>query len=95
MDGEVGPNHTTRTMQRDSDANLESMKRSLLFFLALFAGILSALSQGLFESSLSGNPDESSQRNLSIGGFIRSSLYLGNTPVEEKVYLIFGKSFGP
>ncbi len=63
------------------------MKRSLLFFLALFAGILSALSQGLFESSLSGNPDESSQRNLSIGGFIRSSLYLGNTPVEEKVYL--------
>lgn len=63
------------------------MKRAYLITLVLFLWIPAALSQGLFESALSGDPDETVQKNIQLGGFIRSALYLGNTPVEEKAYL--------
>jgi hypothetical protein len=63
------------------------MKRALLISLALFLWNLGAASQGLFESSLLGDQENAESKNLSIGGFIRSALYLGNTPEEEKLYL--------
>lgn len=70
-----------------SDATLESMKRVLLISLAISLWNPGALSQGLFESSLTGGELDAGSKNLSIGGFIRSALYLGNTPVEENPYL--------
>jgi hypothetical protein len=64
------------------------MKRILLIILAMFLWNIGATSQGLFESSLAGVEDETDNLRLSIGGFIRSALYLGNTPVEENPYLL-------
>ncbi len=43
--------------------------------------------QGLFESSLSEDSDNRGQNFLSIGGFIRSAVYIGNTPEKEEPYL--------
>ena len=83
----AGPNHTVRTMRTDSGPTLESMKRVLLISLVIILCDLGALSQGLFESSLSGDVDDAGSKNLSIGGFIRSALYLGNTPIGEDIYL--------
>ena len=74
-------------MRKDLGATLESMKRVLLISLLISLWNPGALSQGLFESSLSGDEENVGIRNLSIGGFIRSALYLGNTPVEEDIYL--------
>lgn len=50
--------------------------------------------QGLFESSLSEGGDNSGQEFLSIGGFIRSAVYIGNTPKEEDPYLqsVYGQA---
>jgi hypothetical protein len=45
-----------------------------------------ARTQGLFESSLSGDQELSSSTSLSMGGFIRSVAYLGQTPEEEVPY---------
>ena len=69
-------------------AKFESMKRMLLTSFALILCVLGTLSQGLFESSLAGDEDITNNHSLSIGGFIRSALYLGNTPVEENPYLL-------
>ena len=63
------------------------MKRAFLLSLALIFWIHGAASQGLFESSFSGAQDDMGIKNLTIGGFIRSALYLGNTPTEEIPYL--------
>ena len=63
------------------------MKRALLLSLILCVWNLGAASQGLFESSLAGDAEDTGSKNLSIGGFVRSALYLGNTPLEEKPYL--------
>lgn len=43
--------------------------------------------QGLFESSLSEGSNKGGQEFLSIGGFIRSALYIGNTAENEDPYL--------
>jgi hypothetical protein len=43
--------------------------------------------QGLFESSLSGDPGTSGQEFLTLGGFIRSAAYVGETPEEKRLYL--------
>jgi len=43
--------------------------------------------QGLFESSLSEGSDNNGSNTLSIGGFIRSAVYIGNTPDKEDPYL--------
>lgn len=50
--------------------------------------------QGLFESSLSEGVDKSGQDFLTIGGFIRSAVYIGNTPEEEDSYLqsVYGQA---
>ena len=49
---------------------------------------LSAASgQGLFETTLSEGANTKGDDALTLGGFIRSAVYLGNTPDEEKPYL--------
>ncbi|TFH27272.1 MAG: hypothetical protein E4H10_04360, partial [Bacteroidia bacterium] len=63
------------------------MKRAILLSLVFCLWNLGARSQGLFESSLLGDQENAESKNISIGGFIRSALYLGNTPEEEKLYL--------
>lgn len=49
--------------------------------------VFPAFTQNLFESSLSGNHENSVSSYLSMGGFIRSVAYIGTTPVEENPYL--------
>ena len=53
----------------------------------LFLWFARASGQGLFESSLSGEADSPGEEFLTIGGFIRSAVYLGNTPLDEDPYL--------
>ena len=43
--------------------------------------------QGLFESSLAGDEGPETGNVLSLGGYIRSVIYAGNTPEEEHPYL--------
>ncbi|RLD89819.1 MAG: hypothetical protein DRJ29_16280, partial [Bacteroidetes bacterium] len=43
--------------------------------------------QGLFESSLSEGSENTGNEFLSIGGFIRSAVYIGNTADKEEPYL--------
>lgn len=52
-----------------------------------FMGITPSFSQGLFESSLSDSHENLVTNSLSLGGFIRSAVYIGNTPQEENPYL--------
>jgi len=47
----------------------------------------SGAAQGLFESSLTEGSDNAGKEFLSIGGFIRSAVYIGNTPEKEDPYL--------
>jgi len=47
----------------------------------------SGAAQGLFESSLSAGSEKPGQEYLSIGGFIRSAVYIGNTQENEELYL--------
>jgi len=82
-----GPNQTVRTMRRHAIPRFVSMKRSLLFCVLMILGSPWAKSQGLFESSLSGESEEAGIKNFNFGGFVRSALYLGQTPVEENFYL--------
>lgn len=63
------------------------MNTRLLFGFLLFLFLSAASGQGLFESSLSEGNDEKGNDILTLGGFIRSAVYLGNTPDEEKPYL--------
>lgn len=46
-----------------------------------------ASGQGPFESNLLENQVEQGRDHISIGGFLRSALYLGKTPLEEDPYL--------
>lgn len=68
-------------------ASFDDMRRSLLIILVLIFWISGVWSQGLFESSLSGDHENAGIKNISIGGFIRSAAYIGLTPEEEKAYL--------
>ncbi|MDF1574173.1 MAG: hypothetical protein P1P86_03155 [Bacteroidales bacterium] len=63
------------------------MKRTSFLVLLLILGITGVSGQGLFESSLAEGPDSSGKEYLSIGGFIRSAIYLGKTPLEQDPYL--------
>ena len=49
--------------------------------------VTNVVGQGLFESSLSEGSEIVGQEYLSIGGFIRSAVYIGNTPDKEEPYL--------
>jgi len=49
--------------------------------------VSAVMGQGLFESNLLENPVDQGRDQISIGGFLRSALYLGNTPLEEDPYL--------
>jgi hypothetical protein len=49
--------------------------------------ITTASGQGLFESSLSEGSEKQGPEFLTLGGFIRSAAYIGNTPVNEDPYL--------
>lgn len=48
---------------------------------------LHSYSQGLFESALSGDTESPGSGSLSIGGFIRSSVYIGENQEIDKTYL--------
>lgn len=58
---------------------------SIIWLLMAFS--LTGQSQGLFESSLSGNTAGKGSEFLSIGGFIRSAAYVGETPAKRELYL--------
>jgi hypothetical protein len=58
---------------------------SSLVLLILVSATISG--QGLFESSLSESSGTPGQEFLTIGGFIRSAVYIGNTPEKEEAYL--------
>ncbi len=49
--------------------------------------MIPAMSQGLFESSIAEGSENTGGEALTIGGFIRSAVYLGNTPLEGDPYL--------
>lgn len=53
----------------------------------LIMWVSTAAGQGLFESSLSPGAETQGGEFLSIGGFIRSAVYIGNTPDTEEAYL--------
>lgn len=63
------------------------MIRTRLSILLLLTMATSLAGQGLFESSLSAGSEKPGQEYLSIGGFIRSAVYIGNTPDTEEAYL--------
>ena len=48
--------------------------------------VISLSGQGLFESALE-NEDGSLPGNSSLGGFVRSAMYIGNTAKEDNTYL--------
>jgi hypothetical protein len=56
--------------------------------------VIPAAGQGLFESSLAEGSEDTGQEALTIGGFIRSAVYLGNTPQEKDAYLqsVYGQA---
>jgi len=62
------------------------MKIGLIALMMLFSAF-AVTGQGLFESSLAGNEHSETGSALSLGGYIRSVAYLGNTPEEEIPYL--------
>jgi len=63
------------------------MTTRLPFILLLAVGLTSLSGQGLFESSLGEGADAGGNEALTIGGFIRSAVYVGNTPEKEDLYL--------
>ena len=64
------------------------MNQKILIIIILTTIFHSSLQgQGLFESALSGSGTSSDPENLSLGGFIRSVAYAGNTPGEDDPYL--------
>jgi hypothetical protein len=63
------------------------MTKLLLSSLLMMLLSSALVGQGLFESSLSEGSDTNGQQYLSIGGFIRSAVYIGNTPDKEDTYL--------
>lgn len=64
--------------------------RTLFMVQLILFSTYSVAGQGLFESSLSGDDELSAGNNFSLGGYIRSVAYLGNTPEEEHAYLQSG-----
>jgi len=63
------------------------MTKLMLSLVLLMLLAATAAAQGLFESSLSEGSEKTGQEYLSIGGFIRSAAYIGNTPEKEDPYL--------
>ncbi len=59
----------------------------MLLGVLLILWVTTAAGQGLFESSLSESLSTPGEEFLSIGGFIRSAVYIGNTPDTEEAYL--------
>ena len=60
----------------------------LIYVICLSTWISSpATSQGLFESSQSGNHETLVSSKLSLGGFIRSVAYVANSPESDNIYL--------
>jgi hypothetical protein len=60
--------------------------RMLPGFLMIFC-LTSVSGQGLFESTLSEGTGSKANDVLTLGGFVRSAVYLGSTPDEEEAYL--------
>jgi len=58
-----------------------------MIFQLILSSTLALNAQGLFESSLAGDTQSAAGNVLSLGGYIRSVAYLGNTPEEENPYL--------
>lgn len=56
-------------------------------FVFLLMGVTPSFAQGLFESSQSDNHEKLVSNSFSLGGFIRSAIYIGNTPLEQNPYL--------
>ncbi len=67
------------------------MRSSWVIALIVF-GVTPAFPQSLFESSQSGNHENLVNSTFSLGGFIRSVGYIGNTPGEEAPY--FQSAYG-
>jgi hypothetical protein len=63
------------------------MIKMMISGILIIVSVATVTGQGLFESSLLENQAEQGGTSLSIGGFLRSALYLGNTPLEEDPYL--------
>lgn len=63
------------------------MNVKVLFGLLMMICLASVSGQGLFESSLSEGTDSKGNDVLTLGGFIRSAVYLGNTPEDEEAYV--------
>ena len=63
------------------------MTRTILSGILVLMLATTVAGQGLFESSLSEGSERSGKEFLSIGGFIRSAVYIGNTPEKEEPYL--------
>ena len=63
------------------------MTKMILSIVLLMMLATGASAQGLFESSLSAGSEKPGQEYLSIGGFIRSAVYIGNTTEYEELYL--------
>jgi hypothetical protein len=74
-------------MRSHATHSFVSMKRSLILCVLIVLCGPWARSQGLFESSLLGGSEEEAIKNFDFGGFVRSALYLGQTPLEEDFYL--------
>jgi len=67
-------------------------KRIGVLCLLVISSVAPAFSQGLFESSTAGSQGLDTPQSLSIGGFIRSTAYIGKTPSEESPY--FQSAYG-
>ncbi len=63
------------------------MSKTLLSIILSILLSTTVIGQGLFESSLSESSQIAGQEFLSIGGFIRSAVYIGNTAEKEEPYL--------
>ena len=83
----MGPDRTIWTIKSYAHPRFTFMIRTTLLGLLLFLGIAGTSGQGLFESSLAEGSGSTGEEFLSIGGFIRSAVYLGRTPLEEDPYL--------
>lgn len=63
------------------------MKKTMVVLIPIILMPVILCGQGLFESSLAEGPENSGSEFLSIGGFIRSAFYTGETADMEELYL--------
>ncbi len=83
----MGPDRTIRAIENQAQVSFTFMFRTTLWGLLILVGISRTSAQGLFESSLAEGAESSVEKFFSLGGFIRSAVYLGKTPLEEDPYL--------